>query len=376
MFIPQFAPLRRVGMAASMPITLKQLSLLAGAHPSTVARVLHADPRQRVSADLRERILTLAREHDYRPNSVARSLRTKRTAVLGALIPDIANPFFAGALRGMEDAAAERDYSIILANTDDLPTREAHSLALLRDRQVDGLLLATARLHDPAIAQLQADGIPFVLVNRHTDPITPNSVVPDDYAGGVAAVEYLLSLGHHRIAHIAGAQDASTGYLRAKAYRDTLKAAGADQFPDQDALLAPGSFREQGGYNAMAELLALHERPTAVFAVNDLAALGAIHAITSAGLRVPQDISVIGFNDLFHASHMTPSLTTMQVPTHTMGVRAVQRLLDMVVDGIAPEQPLLLPVTLIMRDSTGPAPQSHAASHARKPSASRARNTD
>src|SRR5487761_1958375 len=105
-------------MATSMPITLKQLSLLAGAHPSTVARVLQADPRQRVSAELRERILTLAREHDYRPNSVARSLRTKRTAVFGALIPDIANPFFASVLRGMEDAVTERNYSIILANTD------------------------------------------------------------------------------------------------------------------------------------------------------------------------------------------------------------------------------------------------------------------
>ena len=114
---------------------------------------------------------------------MARSLRTKRSAVLGALIPDIANPFFASILRGMEDAAAERDYSIILANTDDLPAREAHGLAMLRDRQVDGLLLATARRNDPAIEQLAAERIPFVLVNRHTNPITPNAVVPDDYAG-------------------------------------------------------------------------------------------------------------------------------------------------------------------------------------------------
>lgn len=340
-----------------MPITLKQLSLLAGAHPSTVARVLHADPRQRVSAELRERILALAREHDYRPNSVARSLRTKRTSVFGALIPDIANPFFASVLRGMEDAVAERDYSIIMANTDDLPAREAHGLALLRDRQVDGLLLATARLHDPAITQLLTESIPFVLVNRHTDPITPNSVVPDDYAGSVAAVEHLLKLGHRRIAHICGSDDASTGYLRAKAYRDTLRRHEVDSFADQDALLVRGSFRENGGYSAMQKLLELTEPPTAVFAVNDLAALGAIHAITEAGLRVPQDISVIGFNDLFHASHMTPSLTTMQVPHRAMGVRAAERLLDMVVDGLMPERPLLLPVNLIVRQSTGPAPQ-------------------
>ncbi len=354
-------------MATSMPITLKQLSLLAGAHPSTVARVLHADPRQRVSAELRERILALAHEHDYRPNSVARSLRTKRPAVFGALIPDIANPFFARVLRGMEDAATERGYNIILANTDDLPAREAHGLAMLRDRQVDGLLLATARLHDSAIAQLISERMPFVLVNRHTEPITANTVVPDDYAGGVAAVEHLIELGHRRIAHIAGSDDASTGYLRRKAYLDTLRRYALGQPADARALLVEGSFRENGGYSAMRTLLELAEPPTAVFAVNDLAALGAIHAINEAGLRIPQDISVVGFNDLFHASHMTPSLTTMQVPHRAMGARAAERLLDMVVDGVAPEHPLLLPVTLIARQSTGPAPQRRQGGRARRP---------
>lgn len=355
--------MRRLRTATSMPITLKQLSQLAGAHPSTVARVLHADPRQRVSVELRERILTLAREHDYRPNSVARSLRTKRTAVFGALIPDISNPFFASVLRGMEDAVAERDYSIILANTDDLPTREAHSLAMLRDRQVDGLLLATARLHDTAIEQLAAERVPFVLVNRHTDPITPNCVVPDDYAGGVAAVEHLLTLGHRRIAHIAGSNDASTGYLRQKAYLDTLR---KHNIPNPDGLLVKGSFRESGGYEAMTALLNLAEIPTAVFAVNDLAALGAIHAVLAAGLRVPQDISVIGFNDLFHATHMTPGLTTLQVPHRAMGARAAQMLLDMVIDGVMPEHPTLLPTTLIERESTGPAPHRRHGVRARR----------
>ena len=353
-------------MATSMPITLKQLSLLAGAHPSTVARVLHADPRQRVSVELRERILALAREHDYRPNSVARSLRTKRTAVFGALIPDIANPFFASVLRGMEDAVTERGYNIILANTDDLPAREAHGLAMLRDRQVDGLLLATARLHDPAIEQLARERTPFVLVNRHTEPITANTVVPDDYAGGVAAVEHLIALGHRRIAHIAGSDAASTGYLRRKAYLDTLRSHALDG--DADALLVEGSFRENGGYTAMRTLLNLAEPPTAIFAVNDLAALGAIHAISEASLHIPQDISVVGFNDLFHASHMTPSLTTMQVPHRAMGAHAAERLLDMVVDGVAPEHPLLLPVTLVERQSTGPAPQRRPGGRGRRPS--------
>jgi LacI family transcriptional regulator len=265
----------------------------------------------------------------------------------------------------MEDAAAERDYSIILANTDDQPAREAHSLAMLRDRQVDGLLLATARLHDAAIEQLAAERIPFVLVNRHTDPITPNCVVPDDYAGGVAAVEHLLALGHQRIAHIAGSSDASTGYLRQRAYLDTLR---KHDISNPDALLIKGTFRESGGYEAMTSLLNLAEIPTAVFAVNDLAALGAIHAVLAAGLRVPQDISVIGFNDLFHATHMMPGLTTMQVPHRAMGVRAAQMLLDMVINGVMPERPTLLPTTLIARESTGPAPHRRQSLRGRRTS--------
>lgn len=336
-----------------MPITLKELSQLAGVHPSTVARVLQNDPRQRVSEELRARIVTLAREHQYRPNSVARSLRTKRSAVLGALIPDISNPFFASVLRGMEDAAAERDYSIILANTDDLPEREAHGLAMLRDRQVDGLLLATARRADPAIERLAAERMPFVLVNRHTDPITPNAVVPDDYGGATAAVESLLKLGHRRIAHIAGSDEVSTGYLRRQAYLDALRAHGVTPEPD---LVVFGSFREQGGYDAMRALLALPEPPTAVFAVNDLAALGALRAINAAGLRIPQDLSVVGFNDLFHTPFITPQLTTIQVPDREMGARAVERLLAMIIDGAWPERPLLLDLSLVERESSGPPP--------------------
>ncbi len=334
-----------------MPITLKELSQLAGVHPSTVARVLQNDPRQRVSEELRARIMTLAREHQYRPNSVARSLRTKRSAVLGTLIPDISNPFFGSVLRGMEDAAAARDYSIILANTDDLPAREANGLAMLRERQVDGLLLATARRNDPAIERLAAERMPFVLVNRHTSPITPNTVVPDDYAGACAAVGHLLGLGHRRIAHIAGSDEISTAYLRRQGYLDTLQSYGA---PVDPALLVTGDFREQGGYDAMRALLDLNDPPTAVFAVNDLAALGALHALSDAGLRAPDDISMVGFNDMFHATYITPRLTTIQVPDRAMGAHAVERLLAMILDDVWPESPLLLPVTLVARETSGP----------------------
>lgn len=344
-----------------MPITLKELSRLAGVHPSTVARVLHNDPRQRVSDEVRERIFRLAEELHYRPNSVARSLRTRRSAALGVLIPDIANPFFGSILRGIEDVAAERDYSVILANTDDQAARETRGLDMMRDRQVDGLLLATARRHDPAIARLAEEHVPFVLVNRHTDPITPNAVVLDDYAGGRAAVEHLLALGHRRIAHISGSDEMSTGHLRYRAYVDTLSSHGLAEDP---TLVAPGTFREAGGYEATRRLLTLPDPPTAVFAVNDLAAAGAIRALAEAGLRVPQNVSVIGFNDVFQHTSLAPQLTTMQAPARAMGAQAAERLLAMIVDGVQPEAPLLLPVTLVERDTTGPAPAGRRKSYA------------
>jgi LacI family transcriptional regulator len=342
-----------------MAITLKQLSQLAGVHLSTVARVLNDDPRQRVSDEVRERILRLAREYHYRPNGVARSLRTKRSEVVGALIPDIANPFFAALFRGMEDALAQHNYSIILANSDDQPAREARGLALLRGRQVDGLILATARRSDPAIEALAAEGVPFVLVNRHTDPLIGHAVVPDDYGGAVAAVEHLIALGHTRIGHIAGSDDVSTGYARRQAYLDTLRTYDLEADP---ALLVLGSYREAGGYEAMRTLLALPDPPTAVFAVNDLAAMGAMRAVHEAGLSVPQHCSVVGFNDLPVSAQVSPPLTSLHVPLHALGAMAAECLLEQLLGAEIPGEPVLVPVTLICRESSGPVPKARRSS--------------
>lgn len=335
-----------------MSLSIKDLGRLAGVHPSTVARVLNGDPRQRVSDDVREKILALAAEYGYRPNRLARSLRTKRSSVIGALIPDIANPFFALMFRGIEDALAQHDFSVILANTDDEPAREDRGVAMLQGRQVDGLILATARRHDPTVERLMQERVPIVLVNRHTEPITPNVVVPADYAGSMTAVAHLVGLGHRRIAHIAGSDEMSTGATRRNGYRDGLERHGIAFDPD---LLVMGSYRERGGYDAMRRLLALVDPPTAVFAVNDLAAAGAIRAIREAGLDVPHDVSVVGFNDLSTVATTAPSLTTLQLPVHAMGVAAAERLLTQVLDGTPLTEPAILPVTLIVRGSTAPA---------------------
>lgn len=336
-----------------MIMTLKELGRLAGVHPSTVARVLNDDPQQRVSEEVRTRILALAREHGYQPNHLARSLRTKRSYVIGTAIPDIANPFFAILFRGIEDALAASGYNVIIANTDDEPEREQRSIAMLRGRQVDGLLIATARREDPTIEALVATGFPFVLVNRHTDPLPDNAVVPDDYAGATAAVEHLIALGHRHIAHISGSDEMSTGHTRQRGYLDTIL---RHRLPADPDLVVRGSFREPGGYKAMQQLLGLPHPPTAVFAVNDLAAAGAIRAIEEADLQVPRDISIVGFNDLSTAIGTVRPLTTVRLPLHHMGATAAERLLAQITGKSIPPKPEVIPVELVVRQSTGTAP--------------------
>lgn len=334
-------------------MTLKELARLAGVHPSTVARVLNDDPRQRVSEDVRLRILALAREQGYQPNHLARSLRTKRSFVIGTLIPDIANPFFAIMFRGIEDALAASGYSVIMANTDDESAREQRSITMLRGRQVDGLLIATARREDPTLDALKTAGFPFVMVNRHTDPIADNAVVPDDHAGAVAAVEHLVALGHRRIAHIAGSDEMSTGHTRHRGYLDALE---RHNLPADSDLVVRGNFRESGGYEAMQRLLGLAQPPSAVFAVNDLAAVGAMRAIEESGLSVPGDISMVGFNDLSAVIGTTRLLTTVRLPLHEMGHAAAERLLAKITGATISPEPVVIPVELVIRQSTGPAP--------------------
>ena len=346
-----------------MSLTLRELGRLAGVHPSTVARVLNEDPHQRVSEAVRQRILSLAAEHGYQPNHMARSLRTKQSHVIGTLIPDIANPFFALIFRGIEDALAEHDFSVILANTDDDYAREERGVAMLRGRQVDGLILATARRHDPIIERLEAERVPLVQVNRHTDPLLPNAVVPADYSGSWTAVAHLIGLGHRRIAHIAGSDEMSTGATRRQGYRDALERHG---LPFDADLLVEGSFREPGGYEAMRRLLALSEPPTGIFAVNDLAAAGAMRAIHEAGLDIPRNISIVGFNDLATVAPTVPSLTTLHLPLHAMGMAAAERLLAQIQGRTSFHEPVIVPVTLTVRGSTGPAPK-----RTRKPSGKR-----
>ncbi|HEV8635723.1 MAG TPA: LacI family DNA-binding transcriptional regulator [Chloroflexota bacterium] len=337
---------------------LRDLATQAGVHPSTVSRVLNGDPSVRVSEETRAKLLRLAAATGYRPNRLARSLKMQRTRIVGMLVPDVTNPFFAVLLRAVEDAASEAGYNVILCNTDDSPARLETHLRVLSEGHVDGLLLATAHRRDPAVESLRRRRLPYVLVNRRRDDPDDSSVVPDDRLGAQLAVEHLVALGHRRIAHIAAAPDISTSALRLEGFRVALAAHGRPAVPE---LVVEGALTEAGGERAMRRLLALPPGrcPTAVFAVNDLAALGAIAAAQDAGRRVPEDVSVVGYNDLPSLGRARPPLTSVRVPLYEMGRRAVHLLIGMLGRvGAAEPAHVVLPVELVVRASTAPPKES------------------
>lgn len=335
---------------------LSDLARQVGVHASTVSRVLSGDPTTRVSEATRARIVGLAAETGYRPNRLARSLKLQRTHILGMLIPDITNPFFSLMFRAVEDVAGPAGYNVILCNTDDSPTRFDQHLRMLGEGHVDGLLIATAHRQDERIGTLRSRRMPYVLVNRRRDDPDECSIVPDDRLGARRVVEHLAGLGHRRIGHLAGAADISTTAARLDAFREALADYG---LPVDERLVAEGGLTEAAGERGMAQLLALPPaaRPTAVFAANDLAALGAIVAARAAGLRVPEDLSVVGYNDIPLAARSQPGLTTVRVPLYEMGRLATLSLIERLDGGAesdrAPTQ-VVLPVELVVRGSTIP----------------------
>lgn len=340
-----------------MPVTLRDLARQVGVHPSTVSRVLSGDPAARLSQATRARILHLAAATGYRPNRLARSLKIQRTHILGMLIPDITNPFFSGLLRAVEDAAGAAGYNVILCNTDDSGARFEQHLRVLVEGHLDGLLIATARRSDPPIDGLRARGMPYVLVNRRRDDPDDSWVVSDDRHGVRLAVAHLASLGHRRIAHIAGVAGISTAAARQAAFREAMAEHGLPV--DERLVVGDGGFTEAAGERGMARLLTVlaARRPTALFAANDLAALGAIAAARAAGLRVPEDLSVVGYNDIPLARQIEPRLTTVRVPLYEMGRLAAETLIRRLGGRPGPDEKpehVVLPVELVVRGSTAP----------------------
>src|ERR1700694_112976 len=332
-----------------MPVTLKELAARANVHPSTVSRVANNDPSLRIASTTRSRIETLLRETEYRPNGVARGLKLRQTLVLAVVIPDITNPFFAALFRGIEDGATQRGYQVLLCNTDGSPERQRSHLQSLAARRVDGVILASTFLKDPAVRWLRHQRTPYVLVNRFSDEGTDPFVGSNDVTGATLATEHLISLGHVRIGHLAGQLTISTGVLRRRGYLAALAEAGLPADPE---LLVESGFVEGGGTQAMEYLLSLKRPPTAIFAVTDMTAIGAYGVARRRGLRIPEDLAVAGYNDIPLAARLTPGLTTVHVPIHEFGTVAARMLLEQIEAGELTPRRVVFTPQLVVRGST------------------------
>ena len=337
-------------LRAGAAVTLRDVARVAGVHPATVSRALNEETRALVNEETARRVLKAAEELGYQPNPIARGLKTNRSYTIGVLIPDLTNPLFPPILRGIEDRLETDGYTPLTANTDNDPERELLDAQTMRARQVDGIIAATARrdhrLHD---ALLEA-GIELVLVNRRQPELPVSSATADDRGGMRLAVEHLLSLGHTRIAHLAGPLDYSTGLDRHDSFHETMRGAGID--PDRELVLVAEAFTEYEGARLCRQLLVEGRQFSAIAAANDLLGLGCYDVFAERGVRCPEDISVIGFNDMPFAARFRPPLTTIHIPHYDIGKAAAELMLERLQDGGSPPRDIRLEPSLVMREST------------------------
>ena len=341
---------------ATRRVTITDVARAANVHASTVSRVLNGRAELSLLPETRERVIAAATRLGYRPSALARGLRLRRTFTLGMLVPDITNPVFPSIIKGVEGAAHTRGYHLILCNTDDSFEREASYLRVLREWRVDGILIASSSTADSTIAELRREKVPFVLLNSASRASDDLAVVPDNRHGVSAALDHLIQLGHRRIGLIAAPQTTMTGQERLLAARAALR---RHHIAHDDALVAVAdSFSEVSGYRAARRLLLDGEPLTAIFCANDLIALGAIRLAREIGLVVPDDLSVVGFNDIPQSELFDPPLTTVRVPQEEMGILAAAVLIDALEGKHLARRQVMLETELIVRASTAPPPAS------------------
>jgi DNA-binding LacI/PurR family transcriptional regulator len=301
-----------------------------------------------VSDDRRARVLAAAAELGYRPNAMARSLASRRSRTIGVLLNDLHNPFFAEITDGIEEVAGRHDYRILLSTGGRRRLREEAALEALLEYRVDGAILVSTMLGSTEVNRTAA-ATPVVAVSRTFRSPAVDSVLTDDVYGAQLAVTYLIELGHRRIAHIDGGSNPS-GPPRRRGYRQAMEAAGLKP------LIVPGDFTETAGAKAAEQLLTFGERPTAVLAANDLAAAGAMDRLEEAGLSVPGDISIVGYDNTFLAALGHVALTTVNQPRQEMGRLAMKALLERIEGGRTEAIRHVTTPSLVIRRTTGPAP--------------------
>jgi LacI family transcriptional regulator len=337
-------------------VKLTDVARMAGVHPGTASRALNPATRGQVSRETSRRVARVAQQLGYVPNPLARGLRTARSYIVGMVVPDVTNPLFAPIVRGAEQVLSEAGYTLVLTDTNNDAATERRQIEQLRARGMDGFIVATARWEDPILDELADFGIPAVLVNRRSASARLPYVGGDERTGVQLAVDHLVELGHRRIAYLAGPQDTSTGRERSGAFTQAIRSHALPTGRQQIRVCT--AYSESAGAEAARRLLGSASDVTAVLAGNDLIALGVLAVLADAGIRCPDEMSVIGFNDLPMVDKLTPPLTTVRLPLAEIGAVSA-RILLAVIDGAVPDGQVgqsLLGVQLAIRGTTAPPP--------------------
>lgn len=336
----------------SLTPTIYDVAREAGVSYSTVSRTLTG--YEFVKPSTREKVLRAAEKLGYVPNQQARSLAGGHSNLIGVLVPALSNSYISEILRGIDEALSESNYNLLLYTTHRQRGDESQYAATIINSGVDGLLLVVPLISTPYLDTLEEQDFPYVVIDQLDKTHKGSAVVAANWQGAYEATQYLIGLGHQRIGFISGLAGIQSAAERLAGYTAALSEHG---IPFQKDLTVEGAFRERGGYTAAQRLLSLSDRPTAIFAANDLSAFGAIEAIREQGLRIPEDISLIGFDDLPQASLVYPKLTTVRQPLDSMGHKAVTMLLEQIENPGRPKCQITLATEFVIRDSCCP-PQS------------------
>jgi LacI family transcriptional regulator len=328
-------------------ITIKDIARELGISPSTVSRALKDHPD--ISKETKKAVNELAEKLNYEPNTVALNLRKKKTNTIGVIIPELVHFFFSTVISGIEDVAYDAGYNVILAQSNESLEREKTDLKALYNSRVDGMIMSISRetTQYDHIESIIAKGVPIVFYDRMYPSETTSKVIVDDYAGSKEAVNHLIEQGCKRIAHIQAAPNLNIAADRLRGHRDALA---------EHKLPFPANYIEQcpqgtveSGFHAMKNLLALPQRPDGIFANNDVLAMGAMQAIKKAGLRIPEDIAVVGFSNWFYSSIIEPPLSSVDQPGFLMGQEAAKLLLRQIEVKDKDDEAVVLPETKVLK---------------------------
>lgn len=325
-------------------ITLKMVAERAGVSVNTASRAINN--KSDINEETKKRVLKVAQELGYVQNATAVALRTKKTRTLGVVIADNRNPFYAEVLNGIEEAAREKNYHIILANTQRDYQKEEEAINLLLAKRVDGLLITPVQDRNDDIKKLIEANIPFVIVGRDFENIEVDAVYNDEVKGGFFATEYLIKKGHKRIAFINGFLHKSPAQGRLEGYKKALKEHG---IPLDDMMVSVGDIDVEDGYERTKQMLEKNLDFTAIFAYNDMMAFGAMQAVKEKGLRIPEDIGLVGYDDIPFSSLISPSLSTIRLKKQELGAESVKLLLSRINGSREKMKKIMLNVELIVR---------------------------